>query len=257
MENMKEKEFEYSIYIKDKILYYGNFSNDYFIDKNLEINKNELSSYLILVSDDDSLPGKTKLCDRLIYNNKFDDSDYSIQLSINYDHLEYIYHQNKYFLNILDTPRDRYRFSNLLYIENLKPTIIIYVFKLKRERNNEKRISEEFIDQLIEKKGNSYIYLVGTRLDDFYGDLNDYRKQAQELIDKGKIKKYFEGSSETGEGIELLVKNIKIDNEMLLNGTNTNFSLDELESFRDFMKNKKLAYKKNKKFIYLKKYINF
>ena len=48
--------------------------------------------------------------------------------------------------------------------------IIIYVFNLEIDRYKE-RISEEFIDKPRKQKENPYIYLVGTRLDDFDGDL--------------------------------------------------------------------------------------
>ena len=171
-------------------------------------------------------------------------------LNFSYNSLNYIYHQNKYDIHIFDSARDCRRYMNLWLIRFYKPLIIIYVFNLKRQY--EERISEDFIDQVIDQKENPYIYLVGTRLDDFDGDLNYYRKQAQDLINKGKIKKYFEVSSKTGEGINFLVKNIKIDNAMILNGTN--FSFNYLESLREYMKidNKKLIKNKLNK---LKKYI--
>ena len=159
---------EYSNCIKDKAIYYGNFSNDYFIDTNIAINKNELSSNVILISDDDNLPGKTKLFERIIYN-KYDESKYWCTLNFSYDSLNYIYHQNKYDIHIYDSARDCRRYMNLWLIRFYKPLIIIYVFNLKRQY--EERISEDFIDQIIHQKENQYIYLVGTRLDDFDGDL--------------------------------------------------------------------------------------
>ena len=256
------KGIEYSNCIKDKILYYGDFSNDYYIDTNIVIKKNELSSNLLIISDDDHSPGKTKLFERIILN-KYDDREYSSTINISFFPLKYIYNHNNYSLNIFDTARDSYQHVNLVHITFYKPIIVIYVFNLKSEEY-EKRISKYFINEIIEKQQNPYIYLVGTKLDDFNGDLSFYRKKAQDLIDKGKIKKYFEISSKTGEGIDFLVKNIKIDNAMFLNGTNIDFSLDKVKSFRDYIENidlekkfRKNKFVKSNKFNNIKKYQNF
>ena len=244
---------EYSNCIKDKVIYYGNFSNDYFINTNKSNKKKEYFSYLVLISDYNS-PGKTKLKERIILN-KYDDCEKGFFTSFN-GPFSYIYLKNNYLINIIE-----FDSKNRLYIRD-KKKIFIYLFNLKGEEY-QKGISENCIDELIEQEENPYIYLVGTRLDDFYGDLNNYRRQAEELIYKGKIKKYFEVSSKTGEGIEFLVKNIKIDNAMLLNRTNIDLSLDKIQLFRDHMKAtdfgkkiRKYEFMNSKKMNKLKKYFN-
>ena len=54
------------------------------------------------------------------------------------------------------------------------------------------------------------IYLVGNKLE-LTINTDNFRKKAKELISKKVIDKYFEVSAKTGEGIEILLKNIEID----------------------------------------------
>ena len=93
---------EYSNCIKDKVIYYGNFSNDYFIDINKLIKKRRFSSNLVLISEDKYSPGKTQLFGRIFYN-KYDNSSLPT-----FGSLEYTYYKKEYTISTFDKKSDSY-----------------------------------------------------------------------------------------------------------------------------------------------------
>ena len=169
---------------------------------------------VIVISDDDNLPGKTCLCN-IIINKTFDNDNYYMLNTKKFE-FKCIRSGEEYNIYFWDTLRDRFRIGNLLLLKIFSPCLIIYVFNLalnSYENFNEytSRISEDFIDKLIEKSNNnSIIYLVGTKLDlnDNSSILNDIERKANTLIEQKKVKKYFKVSSRTGQGIEKLIDNI-------------------------------------------------
>ena len=60
---------------------------------------------------------------------------------------------------------------------------------------------------------NSIIYLVGNKIinPSNYSYVKINRNKTKELIKKNKINKYFEVDSQSGEGIEILIKNLNFD----------------------------------------------
>ena len=47
-------------------------------------------------------------------------------------------------------------------------------------------------------------------------NIENYRKEAKKLIDKGIINKYFEVSAKTNEGIDIFLKHLKIDSTIMM-----------------------------------------
>ena len=79
---------------------------------------------------------------------------------------------------------------------------------------SEDEIDEDYINEIkdyIAKE--SIIYLVGNKLEDRFNisNLEKNRNKVQELMKKNKINKYFEVDAKTGEGVEILLGNIKFD----------------------------------------------
>ena len=203
---------EYSNCIKDMILYKGQFSNNFYIyEYNLELDKKDIDVNNIYIGNVvflsyDGCPGKTCLVEKLV-NNYFP-KERLITSGFNYNILGYEYNKNKYYIEIWDTSGVKSFLSLDLYKLRIA-NIVIYLFDLTKEET----LNEDFfykIKENINELNHPMIYLVGNKLE-LTINTDNFRKKAKELISKKVIDKYFEVSDKTGEGIEILLKNIEID----------------------------------------------
>ena len=83
----------------------------------------------------------------------------------------------------------------------------MYIFDL----TNDEDINETYFDIIKNLNNKKIFYLIGNKSDERKKNIKKYRNQAKKLFDKGKIYKYFEVSCKTGEGIDLLLNNLKYD----------------------------------------------
>jgi len=209
---------EYCPLIKDMIIYKGYFSNNYFIDINDFNDFNELifeskpKLNILLLSKGDQ-PGKSTLISKITNTEYIDQTT----LEVYYYFFVYEYDGNKYKIKIFDTPtRDRFIHMSLDKIQI--SSIIIYIIDLDKES----LIKEEFIKDIRERKNDVDIYVVGNKLDKIEEKditkqcLENIRNQASQLIKQNKINKYFETSGLTGEGIDNLLRHLKIDSSIFI-----------------------------------------
>ena len=103
------------------------------------------------------------------------------------------------------------RSSNFYLVKD--KSLIIFVFSLY-----DQEIEEDYIDNVRENiaKKNAIIYLVGHKMDFLIQTNNNFeefvkkiRNKIKSLINQNKISKYFEVDAKSGEGIEILKKNIE------------------------------------------------
>ena len=150
--------------------------------------------------------------------------------TISYELSSYEYNFNgyKYITNLYDTPTsERTLKFSLSFVR--RADIIIYTIDLEKENTS---IKNDFIDEIKQKKDDIMIYVVGNKLDKIEEKditkqyLEKFRNQASELIEKKRIDKYFEISALTGEGVDNLVRHLKIDSAII----SKNKKYDELKS---------------------------
>ena len=172
-----------------------------------------------------SVPGKTCLIYRIIENKFITNTSATIgnELQMYY----YDYNKKQYKLKLYDSGGDE-RFRdlslNLVKISN----IVVYLFDLTEDDN----IDEEFIDSIKEKddKKEKIIYLIGNKLDMIDEcKLEKYRLKAKNLIDRGRVHKYFELSAKSNEGIDFFLKFIKIDAAMKIDGETLSEGISEIQ----------------------------
>ena len=205
-----EEGIEYSDFIKDMILYKGYFSDNNYAylnepNKNI-INKKEPKIIKAVIIGSTGNDGKTSLFIRL-----FEDTFRSNKLAIGIDYrlLSYEYNKKNIKLQIWDfAGQERFRSSTLPFLKGAN--IILFVFNLCDENS----IDIQYFNQLfnsINKKKIKFIYLIGTKSDITKKYAFNYRKLAKSFFEEGKINKYFEVSSKSGEGIKKLKNILKID----------------------------------------------
>ena len=239
---------EYSNSIKDMILYKGYFLNNYciYVNSNLNFYQREKKKKIklikiIFVSDGDC--GKTSILQRIIENN-FPNKNIPT-LSLDFRLFSYEYNNNDYKLQIWDSSgKERYR--NIL-LSSIKGTHI-FIFFIDLSENKE--INVNLINWIKEKAiydKKTLFYLVGNKLDIGRNNVDKYRKEAKILIDNGIINKYFEVSAKTGEGIEMLLKNLKIDAAVIID----NLTFCNYQSVQRILKN--ISSLQNKDYNKLKK----
>ena len=83
----------------------------------------------------------------------------------------------------------------------------MYIIDLTEDED----INETYFDIIKNLNNKKIFYLIGNKSDERKKNIKQYRNQAKKLIDKGIIYKYFEVSCKTGEGIDLLLNNLKYD----------------------------------------------
>ena len=179
---------------------------------NSEIKDCNSTSHAVLLSI--GYPGKTCILTRL-FKNSYSENFLST-IGIDKEIMYYKY-QNKYYkFTIWDTSgSERYWNQYKKYMKNTGIFIIAIDLSIDIE-SNEESIQKLLAEIKKDSKITHLIYLVGNKLD--IADielLEDYRKIAKLLIDKGKIDKYFEVSAKTGEGFNLFSKILKIDSALL------------------------------------------
>ena len=209
---------EYCPLVKDMVIYRGNFLNNYFIINNnfngipSNINtKKRLNPKILLLSKGDR-PGKSLLISKITNTEYLDITTTSLNSFI----LENEYNENNYRISIYDSPtQERFLSISLNYVKN--SDIIIYTIDLE----NNCLINDHFIDDILDRKNDIIIYVVGNKLDKIEEKditkqwLEDIRNHASELIEQNKINKYFETSSLTGEGVDNLIRHLKIDSSII------------------------------------------
>ena len=156
------------------------------------------------------IPGKTCFLNKLI--NKTHEENMLATIGVDSCNYHYNINNNKYLIKFFDTSGIE-RFLSISLASVRTSDIVIYLFDLSKDND----INELFINEIIENKNkNVKIYLIGNKIDITRINIEKYRKQAKILIDRGKIDKYFELSSRTGEGIEIFKKYIEIDSALIL-----------------------------------------
>mgnify|MGYP002626662292 FL=1 len=190
------------------ILCRENNLNDNYISMNLNINKT--ISKISFISE--GYAGKTSLIKRLI-DNKFYEKLVP-NMGPDFSKYEYIYNDIKYTMAIWNLHGNK-RFYNINKAYFKDSNIIIYVIDASLSDN---KINELFINSLFEDchKNLKIIYLVLTKIDISEIDLKEFRKIAQKLILEGLIYRYFELSSNTGEGFESFRECLKFDSDFSL-----------------------------------------
>ena len=191
------------------ILCRENNLNDNYISMNLDINKT--ISQISFISE--NYAGKTSLIKRLI-DNKFSNEELIPRMGADLSKYEYIYNDIKYTMAIWNLHGNK-RFYNINKAYFKDSNIIIYVIDASLSNN---KINELFINSLFEdcQKNLKIIYLVLTKIDISEIDLKEFRKIAQKLILEGLIYRYFELSSNTGEGFESFRECLKFDSDFSL-----------------------------------------
>ena len=204
-----EGENSYEILTSKKFILYNDNGEDIYNEKIMNgytdyFNKKVRKIKATLISK--GLPGKTSLLIRLT-ENKF---SHNILGTIGIDSraLDYEYQTDLYKMIIYDTSGgERFRSISYGYIKNAD--IVIIVFDLSKEDSIDDSLLNTLEDYSNSKE--KLIYLVGNKLDKDSLYLEDYREKSKNLIDAGKINKYFEVSAKTGEGIDNFSNTLKID----------------------------------------------
>ena len=222
---------EISMDFKDMILYndLGNiiydskiYNSGYFMEEKKD-NKNDLKNEIkkkksnVTFLSCNSIPGKTCLLNR-ISGCDFNENTLA---TIGTDSilLNYEFNQNEYKLKLFDTAgAERFKSIGLKSVKI--SDIIIYLFDLSKDDD----IKEDFIDSIKENYNNKekLIYLIGNKLDLYESQKNieKCRLIAKNLIDRGRINKYFELSAKTYEGVDFFLKYLKIDSAVLIDNKN-------------------------------------
>ena len=199
---------EISMYLNGNIIYNDlgfKISNQIFIP--LKTQNKEMSVYItkriIIGFASDGVTGKTCLVERLV-NNEYICQSPTIGFQL-YD-LDYKYNNEYYSLKIFDTNGSQaFRSNSFLALKTC--VIILYIYDLTQDED----INETYIDIINNHNNKKIFYLIGNKSDERKKYIEKYRNQGKKLIDKGKIYKYFEVSCKTGEGIDLLLNNLKYD----------------------------------------------
>jgi len=209
-ENIKiYNDYTYKMYlgeIKDDI--YSSFGKkyypNYYMSEKLKITPSSIKIPFISFC---AFSGKTNLINRIVYG-KFKDID---KICIGAEYYKYFLEKNNinYKVEFIDSSGQiSYRGVSKILSKNCN--FVIFTINIYSELV----IDENFIDEIksIMDK-NSIIYLVGnkiiSRLNYSYVKVN--RDKAKELLKKNKINKYIEVDAKSGEGIEILIKNLNFD----------------------------------------------
>ena len=203
MDNINNK---VELYNNLKLLKNTLLSRDKALNNNEEYNNlNENEFNIAFISENFS--GKSSLITRLIENKFYEDKIIQGKYGPSQINYNYVYNNKEYIVNIWNL-RGNLKFHNikLSYLKN--SDVIIYTIDITIDD-----INEIFLNDLYEnmQKDNKCIYIVLTKIDLNDKNLEPSRKLAQKLIMDGKIYRYFEVSSKTGEGIESFIKCLKFD----------------------------------------------
>ena len=200
---------EYCPLVKDLVLFDGYFSNNYYISPNAK-SPNNICQILVLTKGDQA--GKSLLIAK-ISNTKYDNVTTNFDMKI----FDYEYNEREYKTMIFDTATsERYNYINNGYIK--RADIIIYMIDLYKES----LIEDYFVKGIKRKKEDVLIYIVGNKLDKVEEKditkqcLEKFRNQASELIEQKLINKCFETSCKTGEGVDNLIRHLKIDSSIII-----------------------------------------
>ena len=209
-ENIKiYNDYTYKMYlgeIKDEI--YSSFGKkyypSYYMSEKLKIIP---SSIKIPFNSFDAFSGKTNLINRIVYG-KFKSID---KICIGAEYYKYSFEKNniEYKVEFSDSSGQiSYRGVSKILSKNCN--FVIFTINIY----SESVIDENFIDEIksiMDKE--SIIYLIGNKIINIsnysYAKIN--RNKAKELLKKNKINKYFEVDAKSGEGIEILIKNLNFD----------------------------------------------
>ena len=203
MDNINNK---VELYNNLKLLKNTLLSRDKALNNNEEYNNlNENEFNIAFISENFS--GKSSLITRFIENKFYEDKIIQGKYGPSQINYNYVYNNKEYIVNIWNL-RGNLKFHNikLSYLKN--SDVIIYTIDITIDD-----INEIFLNDLYEnmQKDNKCIYIVLTKIDLNDKNLESSRKLAQKLIMDGKIYRYFEVSSKTGEGIESFIKCLKFD----------------------------------------------
>ena len=201
-------DYTYKIYKLEKI-------NDIYNSINFEYYPNFFSSeklknkfnFKIPVVSFYTFTGKTALLHRLTYG-AFKDIKFG---TIGLDFFKLIFEKNnKKYKGIFYDLNGHFRTRPLNKWNIINSNFVIFTINVF----SEDEIDEDYINEIkdyIAKE--SIIYLVGNKLEDRFNisNLEKNRNKVQELMKKNKINKYFEVDAKTGEGVEILLGNIKFD----------------------------------------------
>ena len=183
------------ILCREKILYHNY----------IQINLDKAEAVISFISE--SYGGKTSLIKRFTDNIFLEDIiNRSFVPELKF--YEYIYNNIKYKVEINNLHGNmRFHYGKIAFLK--RSNIIIYV--IDSEIDND--INEIYLNDLYKNhpKDYKFIYLVLTKIDISKNPLEPFRKHVQKLIIDGRIYRYFEVSSKTGEGIDSFVSCLKYD----------------------------------------------
>ena len=155
---------EYCPFIKDKILYKGNFKNSLYIIPDIEISVAKEQKFIniskITLFSTGYMPGKTCLTDRFCSMEFRED----LLQTIGIEKIEVPFENNnkKYKLIFFDTAGAE-RFMSIS-IKNVKySNMVIYLFDINHD-NDYRGIDPTIIDEIKEINENIIIYVVGNKL---------------------------------------------------------------------------------------------
>ena len=216
-------------------------------------------TYITISFISENYAGKTSLIKRFTDNIFLEGQINSEFIPGLQERNEYIYNNIKYIVKINNLHgMNKFHSIKIPYLNH--SYIIIYVID---PESNENDINEIYLNDLFDNhpKYYKFIYLVITKIDISKNSLESYRKHAQKLIIDGRIYRYFEVSSKTGEGIESFRECLNFDNIFI---SNSEFEKDEKTDkyknipslvLEDHMNNKETGRKNiHKK---LNKYLNY
>ena len=203
-------DFTYRIYIgeiKDEIYNITKeeyYPNNYYMSEKLEkdlIFKIHFPSF-------ESLTGKTTLINRLVSGNFLKETSATIGLDFrNYDFEK---NDKKYKGVLFDlNGQELSRETNKIFCKDTN--IVVFVLNMYA---NEK-IDERYIKQIqsVMNKDSQVIYFVGNKIvyPSYNMNVETNRNKIRDLIKKNEINKYFEVDAKTGEGFDILIKNLQFD----------------------------------------------
>ena len=170
--------------------------DEYYFKNYFNRKYNEINAILLSKGE----TGKTCIFNRFIMN-EFTKKTLAT-FGMDYGTLYYEYQTDLYKLKLWETSGyERLRELANKKIKNSDITIIVFDLSENNSIDYD-RINEinELNNSIISKK--KLIYLVGNKLDISQDYLQEYRKISDNLIKDGKIYKYFEISTKTGEGFD-------------------------------------------------------
>ena len=221
------KGIEYSNYIEDMILYEGDFLNNNPI---LEIKNNEKNWRTVSVYFySDEYLGIDYLINQLSDEPLFGTT--ITTLGSDFKYTSYYYNDCIYRLSLINS-RLFIRFKSSLDYQIRDAKIFIYLFDLSKKNDINIDLLKDIKNNIIPDK-KPIIYCVGNNINKTRKYVDNYREQAKELIYDRLINKYVELNIGSGEGCEILLKNLKIDGIMISDNLYKKYYEDFLLQFNN------------------------